>query len=161
MATKTKGLPPVPIDEIAGRLGRQVANVTTALESRDAPLFSDWSGKLVTSWEAAAALVEDLEAERAERRSAEAAYRRYREDREAKRSGAAEEAYQKGMRTGFKQEMSDMAGGDAAFAAADVASPSTPRSRTVAREARQEALEEFDKKNPELDFNNFRKKKGI
>lgn len=158
MATKVTDGPAVAVADLAGELGLPLESVVEMLDRERVRLVTDWRGRPAVPEAAAAALVARVRAERAAHDEAWAAYQSWIKDRERERRRVFDQAFREALEDERRREIRALRGDEVvAFALPSGYTASTAaRSRARARAA--EAVEAWDKRNPALDFEAWRKK---
>jgi hypothetical protein len=144
----------IPLEELAGQMGGAPVEVALARLPRRAKTVTDWQGRVCISEEVAARLLKAWDDEVAENLSRQSRYEDYVADHERTRQAAGNAAFEKARRSYLAAEKQQATVEFAAFAGLNTVSDS-PYAREAGRQARREALEEFDAKHPLVPFKDW------
>jgi hypothetical protein len=142
----------VPLDEVAARLSTLPEVVANRLPAR-VKIHPDWQGRPSISPDAAARLVDELEAERRKQADEHVRYDTWLQDRDAMRQQARQQAYSKALDDAHAQETAE-AGAGFVYLGGQVGPG--PRARQIAQEAANEAGREFDRRHPLVTFEEWK-----
>jgi hypothetical protein len=138
----------VPFEEVAARLGTIPEVVASRVPAR-VKIDHDWQGRPSVSPDAAAQLVDELEAERREQVDKHIRYDAWLQDREAMRQQACQQAYSKALDDAHAKETAEASRG---FVYLGGKMSPGPRARQVAQAAASEAGRDFDRRHPLVTF---------
>jgi hypothetical protein len=149
----TKGEPMVALAEISNALGGTDELVRTLAVRGGYTVATDWRGDEALTATDARALYAAVSAEREQHAVNWAAYDAWLGDRVERRTQAGEAAFAKVVESNKQRDYRGMAGSaDHPFITGNYRVLPSGETRAAARAARQEALDKFDKREPEVDF---------
>nr|MBA2600735.1 hypothetical protein [Actinomycetota bacterium] len=149
----------VPVTDVGAAIGSDQVAISL-LDRRGAEIVTMWDGRLGVSEEVAAKVVQDRREEVAANDRAWAFYQAFLADRERRRNEAGEAAVAKAMPRLLARQVEEMEA-DATIWVGDSVSRAnrspSPQTASILAEVRLKALEAFDRKNPEQDYETWKK----
>ncbi|HUE95083.1 MAG TPA: hypothetical protein VMN39_00400 [Longimicrobiaceae bacterium] len=156
MTTTTRNAPTVLLREIAIELGGLFELAEGYARRFDMQVVTGWTGEPAVSEADAGELVRRVREIRDEQSRKERAYANYTEQRARDREAAGSTAYAKAAKEGAGRDLeATKAAADSVSIGEGVRVLASGSTRGTAREAREQALQEFDRKNKITPFEKF------